>query len=437
MHLWARMIHITLILFLLTGSLSFAGEQHLPHAVSDTEHGTQHVHGSHVECPLPSVPMDTLRCATENHPDVKRAKLAAQHSESLTEVAAQIPNPELETQSMVGQLYGDTLMQTQISLTQPIEWGGRRSSRIQVAYAQQSQAQSDLRQAQAEIVKQTVKKLHRLRQIENERETLEEAVGSFSKLVAQYRERQRLTPEQEASRAVFEMAQADSKIKLSVLLEEEREIGHFFHVATGNGLSEIKKALPTSPKSWPKISERNDLKPPSPYMARLLSDQELFRADQSAAVAASWPGLRLGPMVQLESSGPIQGQIYGLQLNIEIPVFNLNGGGRLHAARGIERAEKSISLLKAEESHERVEQTLVYQGAVSALSEAPSLASLERQHQRIEELSVRGLISGAMVVEAHRQRSELQKSRNERELKAIEALWIIYNLDGRIFEESL
>lgn len=79
-----------------------------------------------------------------------------------------------------------------------------------------------------------------MKEIQKEKSYLQEAINTFSKLIAQYRTRPRLTPEQEVGLATFEMARSDTKVKQSALGQEEREIEHYFHVATGHGLKEIE-----------------------------------------------------------------------------------------------------------------------------------------------------------------------------------------------------
>lgn len=426
-----------LLLLIVAWPWSVAYAQKVHHDQDPTHDPIHHVHGSHPECPLPKNPMDILRCVQEEHQDVKRAKLGTTASETLTEVAGQIPNPELEVQSVFGRTLGDNQMQTQISLKQPIGLGGHRSARIRGAEAEQKQAKADLKQVQAEVIVQTVHHLHRLRQMELEKATLEEAIEAYAKLVSQYRGRPHLTPEQEVSLAVYEMAQADNRIRRAALLEEEREIEHFFHLATGHGLSELKSVLPSAPKSWPDIEIRAKDLAPSPALFRLTADQDLAFALQDRARAESWPNFMVGPMFQVQDDGPIRGQLYGVHLVMDIPVFNLNGGARAHAARAVAKAEKTIVLRSTEESHERAERVRIYQNAVEALKESGTIKDIDRKHTRIEKLSMRGLIPSSLVIEAHRQRAELEKNRNERELRAIEALWTVYKLDGRIFEERL
>src|SRR5688572_13153234 len=73
------------------------------HSDHDPSHDPiHHVHGSHVECPLPKTAMDVLRCVQQDHPNVKRAKNSLEASVALTDVAGQLPNPEFELQTVYG-----------------------------------------------------------------------------------------------------------------------------------------------------------------------------------------------------------------------------------------------------------------------------------------------------------------------------------------------
>ena len=66
----------------------------------------------------------------------------------------------------------------------------------------------------------------------------------------------------------------------------------------------------------------------------------------------------------------------------------------------------------------------------------PSVDSILKDFNRSQGAVRRGLIAGSLLIELHRQRSELIHSRNGRELRAIEALWLIHKFDGRIFTEK-
>ncbi len=79
----------------------------------------------------------------------------------------------------------------------------------------------------------------------------------------------------------------------------------------------------------------------------------------------------------------------------------------------------------------------MYRNALEVLKDSPTIVQIEHEHSKNEGLGKRGLISGSLLVESYRQRNDLIRGRNGRELKALQALWLVYKFDGRIFEEPI
>lgn len=395
----------------------------------------QHEHGSHFECPLPKDAQDVVKCAKENHPDILRKKNEVDHAKFSEDAARQIPNPELDAEIIKGT--GD-LSSSTVGILQAVEWGGKRSSKISSARARISFVDAELKDIQAEVVRETVKNLHRLRQIEQEKKVLSTTIQTLEKLISQQASRLNLPPEQQVTLSVYRMALMDSKIKSSELFDEERALEHYFHVSTGHSLDELQSVLPKAPAVWPNLESNNANALASTGLLKALAEKNEFLAEAEFAKAATWPSLKIGPMwsSQTGAGEPTQ-SLFGLRVMMDLPVLNWNSGSRSFARAGILRSEKNISLLREEERHERREQLKVYQSALATLKAVPEVGSIEKDFQRNESLARRGLISGPLLIEFHRQRAELTRSRNTRELKAIEALWRIYQFDGRIFSEVL
>ncbi len=393
-----------------------------------------HEHGSHPECPLPKTAMDVITCAMEQHPQAKRSQLASEQTKTLVDVSRQIPNPELDIQSAMGRGDGNSASSTDVGLLQPIEWGGRRSSRVASAEAQGGILSAELREVQADIVRETVRNLHRLRQADLEKSLLIDTVETLQKIISQQTSRPALTPDQQVTLSVYRMALADARIKQSEIYEEERKLEHYFHVSTGHSLAELRSVLPEAPVTWPKIQTASTAS--SPRIAKAMADRDFASARLSSERAFAWPQLRVGPMVKLERNGVQNENLFGFRLMMDLPVFNQNGAGRAHANAYVAQSETLIQLARDEENHERTEQVKVYVSAVDALKLAPAVDAIQRDFSRSQAFVRRGLISGALLIELHRQRSELTRSRNGRELKAIEALWLIHKFDGRIFTEK-
>lgn len=418
-----KIILSLLFLTILIGELALAAE------------GISHEHGSHFECPLPKHPQDVVDCAKENHPNILRKKNEVDHTRLSEDVARQLPNPELDAEVTKGP---DDLSNSSVGILQPVEWGGKRSSRINVAKARISFVDAELKEIQAEVIRETVINLHRLRQIEQEKNIFGSTIQTLEKLIAQQASRLSLSPEQQVTLSVYRMALMDSKIKSAEIFDEERRLEHYFHVTTGHSLEELRSVLPKAPKQWPQLEPSPSELPTSPGLLKALAEKNEFLAELNMAKSATWPDLKIGPMWNSQAGvGEPAQSLLGFRLMMDLPVLNWNSGGRSFARAGVLRGEKNIELIKTEERHERSEQLKVYQSALSTLKAVPETSSIEKEFQRNESLARRGLISGPLLIEFHRQRAELTRSRNTRELKAIEALWRIYQFDGRIFLEAL
>lgn len=330
---------------------------------------------------------------------------------------------------------GDQRSEIQIGVRQPIEWGGQRRTRILAAEAEAEVIATNETELIADVILMTVTKLHRLRQVYQEEAALLSMGEALEKLVRQQSARPALSPEQRSSLAVFRMAFADSQIRLSELYGEKRALAHDFHVSTGHSLDELKGALPPAPEKWPPVEEGHS-STESPSLLRAFADRRLAEAQTQLATSASWPSLRLGPQVTFEREGVRQNTLFGISLMMDLPIWNLNSGGRTYAAKGLLRAEKMVELKTEEERHERAEQASIYRNAVETLARSPTHSQIEKDHLENHELAKRGLIAGSLLMESYRQRNELMKGRNGRELKAIESLWRVHKFDGRIFSEA-
>lgn len=387
-------------------------------------------------CRPPSSAKDVVDCIVQASPSVRSGVLGVEQSKEGVGAAGMIPNPQFQAQYGMGKQLGDELMQTQLVLVQPIEWGGKRSSRVASAEAAHSAASADFAGQKMDARTQAILSLYRFNQLDTERATLEEAIKTYRTLASQYRKRPRLTPEQEIALGVFELAQSDYEIRLLTLDEEERALERFFAVSGGYTLEQIRKVYPEQPKVWPEAPAQSSQAAGSPELQRALADRELAEADLRIARAGAWPTLGFGPLVQFQSEGPIQGTLFGFQLNIDVPVFNLNGPGRAAARKGLERSEFQLETFRRSEALERQVWAKTYQDSRRLLSKMASPKTLERKHKQVESLFLRGVVPSGLVIEAHRQRVDFERSRHERTLRALEALWRVYRIDGVAFEKE-
>ncbi len=395
-----------------------------------------HLHGNHEECALPRSTMDIIDCAMEFHPSVKRGSLSLESASKLIEKAAQMPNPTLMSRYVKGEKNGEEVSELEANLSFTLELGGKRQARINLAKANTGHVSSINDITKSQIKLQTITNLYRLRQILSEKEIMNETLKAFSNVIGKLRKFSRLSAQQEAALTLFEMAYEETKVNKSEVFEEEREIEHYFHIATGHSLVEVKDYLPTIFTQWPYVGS-NHQSGLSPEIKKLQSLTQLAQKKLDIQNSKTWPSLKIGPSIAIEQDSDNENKMVGLNIQIPLPLFNLNGGAKAYARSELVRANKNVVFTQIEENHERIEQLRIYDSSVRILNKTMKQKTIEKKHKIIEKLYLRGVISSSMFLDSLKQKLSYLKSRNHRELTAVKALWNIYKYDGKLFKEKI
>lgn len=378
-----------------------------------------------------------IACAESKSPDVIRAELSVKEKTALTDVAAQLQNPELSVESLTGTVDSEKRAETDLSLAFPIELGGKRSARKQIAGAEMSRAELELLQARAEVRKAVSIKLMRLRQIEGELDLIDESLQTFTKLVKQYDSRPALSPEQEVTLTVFKVAKSEYGFKRMEYDEELSSLESYFRVSTGLSLVDIKKVLPAKILKWPALNQEPGNLKDSPLVAIYEADIQVARGGLSKAQGDAWPTMSLGPSAKFSTEGGRDFQQWGVNLSLPIPILNANGAGKAAAEVSVQAAEQKKGLIIKKLESEREFLKEAYRKSVAALDANPNGHALESKHKKIEGFFLRGLVPSTLVIEVHRSLVDFEKTRNERELRAIEAYLDIQLIDGKVVELDL
>ncbi|QDK44525.1 hypothetical protein DOM22_04810 [Bdellovibrio sp. ZAP7] len=404
------------------------------YSANEQKEAGHHQHGSHPECPIPQSATDILKCASENHPKIRAAQLNEQVQSGVEKKEGQISNPSLNLESVSGDMGNVSRKETKISLIQPLEIGGARGARIDLAKANTFLSRAEFEEVRADVMIETVINLYRLSQLKLQAESSERTIQAYQGSISSLKRRAALSPEQKVSLSVFQMALSEAKLRRLSITEEQRSLSHYFHMATGNSYDEIKGVLPSQYK-WPTLTESAEIR--SPAKAKALAGKMAAEAQLSQEQANSWPVLAIGPMVQMEEEGSDKANLYGLQLSFPLPLFNVNGGGRKAAQLNVQRSQEILKITERVESHEREEILHNYEDSLKALKESPQFTDIDEENRKNQKLAGSGLIPASLAIEAQRSNAELLKTLQERELKTLQALWTIYKLDGRIMTESL
>lgn len=379
-----------------------------------------------------------VQCALEMAPDMVRGQTEVSRAEALEDQAGQRPNPEFSSDGTYGTALGDTVWNINASLVHTVEVGGKRSARIEKAQGELSSSKAGFLKAKERTVIETLRLLNRMRQIKDESDALDEALATFSKILKQYFRKSALGPEQQVSLSIFQLAESDYRLRRNTLEIETISLQRRMSAILGRAADLPENAFPKSRSTWPKIEEQQES---SKWTGSLISfpraELQLAKADLELARSQSWSNLRVGPAYQLQTQGPLVTHMWGASLTFDLPLFHMNGGGREVAHREVFKAEQDLEVTTREISATREILLKQYLNTVAVLKQSVTRQEMEKRHRNVEALFERGVISSPLVIEAHRQMVDFTRDKNSQEIAALEALWQLLALEGRLFEEYL
>lgn len=390
-----------------------------------------------VPCPPFQSAQDVLACAMKNHPVLKRAAAAQAQAAYLEPIALQRPNPELDALGKFGRHDGDRLNKDEATLFHTIETGGKRSARAAKARADQAVVSADALKAREEVALDTVSALYRVRQALSEAAILDRTISSLVAFEKQLSARPRLTPEQEATREVFRLAESESNLRKASLAGEADALVQTLSLAVAGPFEANSSFLPPAKTSWPDLLDASAIRAASSELVRARAGTEAAAADLSAARGAAYPDVRVGPTMERETEGSIVKQTYGLAVGLPLPLYHRNRAGKEYARLGVRAAEANSAAVSAGLTAERQAELRRYRAAVNALRRLEAGEEPDKKAARAEELFRRGLIPSSLLLESYRQVFELTKTRDEAELTAIRSLWRVYAIEGRVSTEKL
>jgi len=388
-----------------------------------------------VECGPVASYREVINCVATRAPEILRSDLDVQIAEANIDKARQIPNPELESRNLWGGNSEANRFATETQLLFPFQLGGKRQSRSLVAQAEKDSAEALAQNTKERTLIESAKALHRLRQLDVELFLATEAIERFERITTVFRKRPQLSPEQSVSLTVFKYALEEEKQKKSQALAEQNSILTDISLATGQKVLPKKELFPTLPENWPAIDSKTTGESATLKFAR--AKEMEGKALSDLARAEAWPDLKIGPTYERMPDRERTEERVGVGLAMDIPVFNRNQGGKRSAELSQRQGvlDSRQALLAANSKLESlIEQ---YSIITKALASAPTQAELEKGHKAFESHFNRGLVSYSLIIEAHRQLHDSVETKHRQELSALNLLWSIYQLTGRLSPEVL
>ncbi|MDO8527299.1 MAG: TolC family protein [Deltaproteobacteria bacterium] len=381
---------------------------------------------------------DILDCALNKHPDIVNAANEAARDGSLIRVASQRPNPELDSEIIGGKNADDTLLNSQTFLLHTLELGGKRKARIQQANVLIDRSSLNLREKRQEGALQTVLTLYRLREIRAELDCANEAYNTFDKILSSFKQRPRLTPEQDVSKISFELVREEYRLKRTTLMQEQANLEYLLELITEIPYLKMANHLPPFKNKWPEaVENRSNDASSNTTIAKAKAEQKLAESNIRLARSKAWPDLKIGPGFATESLTSKTDYSGGLGFSVPLPLLNLNRGEKAFANADKVWADTNLEISIRKTGLGRAIQLQRYRQAVKALQQSRPDIYHVTQHRDIESFFEKGLVPSTLVIEAHRQMYEFTKTRNEQELTGIDALWRLYIIDGTVFNEKI
>lgn len=380
---------------------------------------------------------ELYECTLESSPDFKSAILTKESASASRDKTTQWPNPELSVKSVTGENAGEKVGGTEINLTMSLtDLLVKRPALSKTGKSEEKVINIEAQEQEFNAKASILRDLYRYRQLLNEVDLVDEAIGAFEKIEQQFRSRRARGPEQDITFNLVELAQGDYQLRKNHLAVEKAEIEAKFKGIFGPSFELKKELLPQLRKSWPELNlasiSKNTLE-----LRRLEAEKERSEAEKSLANAESWPKISAGPTAERSTEGPNQFNSYGFNLTVDIPIFSLNGGARKFAEKNMAKARLQYAYALKKADLERELLILKYKSAVESLKKSTNAESLKKKHAQIDSYFRQGLTTGSTVIEAHRQISEFTESQHEHEMVALESLMYLNLLSDKDPSEVL
>ena len=370
--------------------------------------------------------IDIVKCIEEKSYKSKVLDYKLKSAQSVKNVSAQWINPELGLEKVDK---NSEKSETSASLLFTLRLGGKKTALMDEAESLFQKESIQLGMDQQSFRLETYLSLYRLSHLKREIAIEDETIKTFTKVINQYK-RPKLSPEQEVSLSIFKMAIADHEIKIIDLKSDEELIYSKLVSLSGLSRAEVSKYLPSQKNDWPeyKKSQQDD----NLQTIRLAeADLKLAESQLEKAKSDAWPDLKIGPSFKQTQSGDEKENYVGAALVMPLPVFNLNGNIKKSEAHRVEAAKLEYENTKIQALNLKNNMADKYKSLVIILKKSISTKASDDNHQKTEKQFFGGLVSGALVVEAHRQFIDYEQRRNNAELQAIEMLGKLYILENK------
>lgn len=390
---------------------------------------------THAEVKIVGSVDDFLKRVEEMAPELQIGRSEISISEKMVDRAGQFLNPDVTLGSWRGSANNLDWKQTDISVLQPIELGGKRSGRIEYARAQSNLSRGAFAKSRNDLRASALLTLHRLRQLLYEKTLIEEAQVAFEKLIKSYKRRPQLSPEQSTSLFLFQMAKRDYDLQQTAAANDLQSLNTEIKRISGLDISQVTPILPKRVEKWPQVSSGGDVNTPELQIAK--SRVELSRSELNLAKSESWPTPSVGPSYTDQNQFGEQAKVWGVVISTKLPLLSTNQGGRAVARDTLNLNERTLQFETNKLELEKANLLAAYTANVNTLKATNVDDAIHKKHEQIEGYFLRGLVNSALVIEAHRQILDSQRTYNSSEINTLDKYYRIRIIEGTFLEGNV
>lgn len=380
-------------------------------------------------CKVESV-AELTQLMTTSHPDIEVIQMGIKVGDAEIKKAKQRPNPVMNLSRHQGEESGSDSIETELGFQYVFEAGNKRNSRIKKAEARRRRLEfdSDIQKHQHLIT--GVAHLQRLSQVESLLLLYAESIEAFKKTARALRGR-KLSPEQTIQLDMINLEVGKHRLRMGELEAEKHGLLAFFSYAL-----QTQCDFKVSDLRIPLTKFDSDTKYELPASTIIKLESDIYKTDVDHEGSMSYPDIKIGPSFQWEESRGNKIERYGLALSFELPVLNLNGGGKAIAGARFQQSLKELEYVEDKNKKSIKAKLDRYNELITALNESPSSRELKEKHHRIENYFARGLLSISTMLDGHDQVLSAIEERDRSERLALAQFLELKRAEGKL-EESL
>jgi hypothetical protein len=169
-------------------------------------------------------------------------------------------------------------------------------------------------------------------------------------------------------------------------------------------------------------------------LERIILDTKIAEQEFNVQKGVTWEGVSIGPMFMEDVTDEFSDKLYGFQLTMPIPLWQVNGAARAMSNVRWQNLKSQFNFIKDKEQKEKASLKERISELNILLTKLPSRESLFKSHKRIQAIYGQGLVSPASFLEANRVWRDQTATRLELEEKILVLQIEYYRLNGQLNE---